>query len=264
MADKYRMYVDEVGNATMRSNRGTANERYLSLTGIIATLDHVRTVLAPTLEQLKQTYFDSHPDYPVILHRKELLHKAPPFSALRDPNLEKAFNLDLLELIEGSAITVVTVVIDKVEHSERYGQWAAHPYHYCMQILVERFCLLLASLGATGDVMAESRGGKEDMALKTAFKGLYEHGTQFVRGSLLQARLTSGELKVKQKSANIAGLQLADIIAHPSFAAVKAQHMREALPATFGGEIARILEECKYRRSPNGRTLGWGKVWLPN
>ncbi len=77
------------------------------------------------------------------------------------------------------------------------------------------------------------------------------------------ARLTSRQLKVKAKANNIAGLQLADLLAHPSFRATLARHQGEPLPNNFGGQIAQILEDSKYSRSLRGRIEGWGRKWLP-
>jgi hypothetical protein len=80
---------------------------------------------------------------------------------------------------------------------------------------------------------------------------------------MLAARLTSKELKVKPKGANVTGLQLADLIAHPSFRAALARKECQPLPDNFGGRIAEILEASKYDRSPWGKIEGWGIRWLP-
>ena len=69
--DKYRIYIDEVGNHDLK-NVENPNQRYLSLTGVIFELDYVAKVLFPRLEAFKVKYFKSHPDDPTILHRKEL------------------------------------------------------------------------------------------------------------------------------------------------------------------------------------------------
>ena len=71
---KYRLYIDEVGNSDLGSSKDP-NHRYLSLTGIILELDYVSTTAFPAIEALKRDYFDSHPDEPIILHRKELVNK---------------------------------------------------------------------------------------------------------------------------------------------------------------------------------------------
>ena len=115
----------------------------------------------------------------------------------------------------------------------------------------------------TGDVLAESRGGKEDRRLKDSFARLYDSGTDYVQASKFSDRLTSKQLKVKSKSNNIAGLQIADLVAHPSFKATQARHENRALPDNFGGKVGVILEGSKYHRHPSGKIDGWGRKWLP-
>jgi uncharacterized protein DUF3800 len=201
-----------------------------------------------------------------VLHRKELVNRRPPFQRLNDRDVESRFNESLMQLLTAWEYRVITVVIDKQDHLAQYGQWAYHPYHYCLKCLLERFVMLLRlspPSSCHGDVMAESRGGKEDAQLKREFRQLFECGTEHVEAHEFAACLTSAELKVKQKALNVAGLQLADVIAHPSFAATLARREDRSLPLNFGGRIAAMLEELKYRRRGDGSIWGWGRVWLP-
>lgn len=258
---KYRLYIDEVGNSDLGSSKDP-NHRYLSLTGVILNLEYVSTTVFPTIEALKRDYFDSHPDEPIILHRKELVNKKHPFESLRDPATEKAFNQNLLNLLQNLDYAVITVVIDKLEHNQRYEVWRFDPYHYCMTVIVERYLVWLKRKNDSGDVMAESRNGKADTRLKDAFERIYTKGTDFIIPEMFAAHLTSGQLKVKHKSANIAGLQLADIIAHPSFRTTLAKE-QQPMADNFGGQIGEILEASKYVRSPTGEIDKWGREWLP-
>ncbi|NCC36313.1 MAG: DUF3800 domain-containing protein [Chloroflexia bacterium] len=259
---KYRMYVDEVGNSDLGASNDP-NHRYLSLTGVIFSLEYVDRVVFPMVEDMKRRYFGSHPDDPVIFHRKELVNKKPPFTALTDPAIEQSFNQELLGLLKNLEYVAITAVIDKLEHQRRYSVWRFDPYHYCLTVLVERYVRWLARCNAQGDVMAESRGGKEDRRLKDSFERVYEKGSDYVPPDQFSARLTSRQLKVKAKSNNIAGLQIADLIAHPSFRATLARRENQALPTNFGGKIAQILEHSKYNRGPRGQIDGWGRKWLP-
>jgi hypothetical protein len=259
---KHRLYVDEVGNSDLGSSRDP-NHRYLSLTGVIVALDYVDSVLHPALEGLKRRYFHSHPDDPIVLHRKELVNKRQPFDALLDGAVEREFNEELLQCLRAWDYAVITITIDKLRHMEQYQVWRYDPYHYCLKALIERYVMWLQDRDVTGDVMAESRGGNEDRRLKASFERVYAEGSEWVRPELIHARLTSRQLKVKSKANNIAGLQVADLIAHPSFKAVLARRNNESLPENFGGRIATILEEVKYRRGPQGQIQGWGTKWLP-
>ena len=96
---KHRLYIDEVGNHDLRASRENENNRYLSLTGLIISLDYVRDFLHPAVESLKRRYFGEHPDDPIILHRRELVNQRPPFEALQDPDTRLAFDAELLALV---------------------------------------------------------------------------------------------------------------------------------------------------------------------
>jgi len=260
---KYRIYIDEVGNPDLKSSVNP-DHRFLSLTGVIFELEYVKTTFQPQIEELKTKYFNSHPDEPVILHRKELVYRKNDFSRLKDSAIEKAFNNELLTLITKWEFQVITVVLDKLEHNESYDNtWKYDPYHYCQEILIERYRLFLKLRNAKGDVMIESRSGKEDMRLKKSFRKLMENGTHYLTSDELKENITSVELKVKNKMANIAGLQLADLLAHTMrrFAFQEIWNLRDE-KITFADEILKILKEDKIFKYKN-QIIGYGVKKLP-
>lgn len=85
---KYRMYIDEVGNPDLKSSENPLH-RFLSLTGVIIELGYVSETLFPDIENLKVKYFKSHPDDPIILHRKELVNAKYPFKTLKDEKVKR-------------------------------------------------------------------------------------------------------------------------------------------------------------------------------
>lgn len=198
------------------------------------------------MEALKSRYFDSYPADPVILHRKELVNRLPPFQALRNPEVESMFNQELLTCLRNWEYRVITVCLDKKNHIESYRTWARDPYHYCLALLLERFNFWLNRIGSKGDVMAESRGGREDMRLKREFQSLWENGTNYVGANQFQRSITSRELKVKPKSDNIAGLQLADLIAHPSRSEILYEKEFRGKLGVFAEQIVEILADKYY------------------
>jgi hypothetical protein len=259
---RYRLYVDESGDHTYVDLQDPA-KRYLALTGCIVEVETYRAQFHPALEQLKQQHFPHSPDEPVILHRKEIINRSGPFWRLREPANQQAFNVDLLHFLRDQDYLLITVVIDKQAHAERYGVAAFHPYHYCLAALLERYCGFLNRFNAQGDVMAESRGGAEDSQLKAAYQNLYRSGTRFHDVAFFQRVLTSKEVKLKPKSANIAGLQVADLLAYPS----KQHILRSASRImdsgdTFGEEICRAVAAKHNRRLGDGRVAGYGQVFL--
>lgn len=248
------MYVDEVGNPDLESS-DNPNHRYLSLTGVVCDLAHVDECIHPEIESLKKKHFRPHPDEPVIFHRKEMLGATGDFSELKDPAVRAAFDAELLMLLQKWSFTIITVCIDKKAHRDAYTVWRFDPYHYCLAVLLERYVLFLRRINSTGDVMAESRGGKEDLRLKDSFEGIWKNGTEFIPADIFQKHLTSRQLKVKPKSANVSGLQLADLLAHPSRMEILVDHniIKRDVP-DFGRKIIAILKD-KYD-AEQGRCFG--------
>lgn len=259
----YRIYIDETGNHDM-THVDDPNQRFLALTGVIIESEYNTSVFQPELNEIKRQFFNHDPDIPVILHRKEIVNRRSPFEALRDPDVESQFNNRILNFLKHWQYFVITVVIDKKNHRDHYNVWRYHPYHYCLAVMLERFVLFLHYGNHLGDVMVESRGGVEDEKLKDSYQRLYHIGTDNIPAERWQERLTSGELKVRSKTADIAGLQLADIIAHPSRREILLDHQLIVDQRDiFGDKICKILRDDKYLRSPRGQIEGYGKKLLP-
>jgi hypothetical protein len=259
-----RLYVDEVGIGDLRAAATNPNQRYLSLTGILTNVMLHESTIQPEIDQLKTDLFGHSPNRPVILHRREIVRREGPFAVLRDPDIDRLFRFRLLNVIRSMPYRAITVTIDKKEHLDRYHVWRFDPYHYCLQCLVERYVQWLHRHYCTGDVVIETRFPKVDKKLKASFQRIYRLGTDYVDRVLVQSRLTSHDIKLLPKTANCAGLQLCDMIAHPSFRAMR--RAREKLPRLkdFGYEVVSILENQRYIRKPGTQQInGWGRKWLP-
>lgn len=257
----FRLYIDEVGHHNMKSSLDP-NERYLGLTGVIMRVAHAEGDFTSALNTIKTAVF-GRSDF--SLHRRDIIDRKPdPFTVLRQEERRKQFDGLVLKLIEDSRYRVFTVVIDKREHKERYTVWQFQPYHYCMTVMLERYVRWLDRFDVVGDVLAESRGKKENKQLAKAYRRIFERGTDHVPANLFQSRLTSAEIKLKAKAANIAGLQIADLIASPSCRDLICLRTKETMTAEFGRKVVEILYKKKYLRSVyDGRVPGWGTKWLP-
>ena len=259
---RYRLYVDESGDHTYYESENPA-KRYLGLTGIFIEHEYYRTTFQPEIERFKQTHFPHNPDEPVILHREDIINRRGPFWRLRDKEKEQAFNEGFLQFIREQDYRIVTVVVDKKTHIERYGEFAYNPYHYCLIALLERYCGFLNFSDAKGDVVAESRGGVEDKQLKEAYRVIYRVGSHWRGAGYFQRALTSQEIKVKPKSANIAGLQLADLLAYPSKQEILIEERRIDDPGeNFGKQICQCIQVKYNKQVYEGRIKGYGKIFL--
>lgn len=259
-----RLYIDEVGNSDLQGSREDDNIRYLSLTGIIAILSQHDRLIQPSIDSMKAELFEHTSDAPVILHRKEIINRKGPFAALKDQQTADKFSATILALLEHLPYLAITVTIDKRAHLDRYDQWHFDPYHYCVRCLVERYTMWLRRHSFVGDVAAEPRFPKVDKKLKASFTKTYLEGTEHLPARVVQAHLTSKEIKLFPKAANSAGLQIADLVAHPSFRSMKMTKEGVVPKDDFGAKIAEILVRKKYARDPKKGTIdGWGRKWLP-
>jgi len=185
-------------------------------------------------------------------------------SLLRDPDKADAFDTDLLALIRRAEFKIVAVVIDKKALQLQYPT-PAHPYHLGLGFMLQRYCGFLNHINRRGDVMAESRGGHEDLLLKDSYSWVYQRGL-FGRtdATFFQQALTSKELKVKPKTANIAGLQLADLLANPLRKAVLIKRHKVQGPlAPFAERMLETVKNKLNRHLYNGRVEGYGEILFP-
>ena len=258
----YRIYIDESGDHRVYKSND-ASKRYLGLTGIVIDCDYYREVFQPTLELLKQKHFPHNPDDPIILHREDIINKRGPFWRLRVDSSLNAFNTDLLLFLKDQHYSVISVVIDKETHYSKYGNSAYHPYHYCLTVILERYCGLLKDFHTKGDVMAESRGGIEDTHLKMAYENVFNSGTRYYSVGFFQSALTSHEIKLKPKWKNIAGLQLADMLAHVCKEEIlNDNHRIQMNSEIFSSKICECINGKYHRHLENTRVKGYGKIFL--
>ena len=128
------------------------------------------------LENLKSRHLPHHPDDPVILHREDIINARRAFKNLRNEKKRHQWDDDLLKVVDEAVFKIVAVVIDKYSLRLAYADAAAHPYHLALGFLLQRFASYLNHVNRVGDVMGESRGGREDRLLKESYSRIFEHG----------------------------------------------------------------------------------------
>ncbi|HXK26626.1 MAG TPA: DUF3800 domain-containing protein [Candidatus Binatia bacterium] len=260
--DRYRLYLDESGDHVYRGT-GEIAHRYLCLLGCwFRNPDYLR--FHEALEDLKARHLPHHPDEPVVLHRDDMINARKAFKNLRDEATRERFDSDLLQVIQAGDFKVVAVVIDKHELRRSYGETASHPYHLGLGFLLQRFAGYLNHINRVGDILGESRGGKEDRLLKESYSRVFERGVWRTKAHAFQSALTSRELKLKPKGANIAGLQLADLLGHPVKQWVlKHYGHADVEPAPFAQRLMGVVETKLNRHLYDDRAEGYGMVLFP-
>lgn len=260
----FRLYVDEVGTDDL-VHLDKDNHRYLSLTGVAMRLDEARDVLEPSMDRIKARIFKQDPDNPVILHRKEILGNKGVFETLRrNPEKRKEFNQDILSIFSSVKYTTITALIDKSWMVKQKHWHQRHPYHYLMEIIVEKYAQFLERENDIGDIMPESRMGKKDCLLQGSFTTVKQDGTHYVDSNRINSVIRSKNLKFRTKKSNISGLQICDLIAHPSHINTRVKMGHSVCLGPFSQSVVNILEANKYDRSPyNGKIEGYGIKHLP-
>ena len=217
--------------------------------------------------RLKIKYFGSKD---IILHRRELLSADAPFECLADEHIRSQFNDDLLQIMRDVKYRVISVVIDKLKHVEKYGLFRAQdPYALALEYLMQRYQYWLQEYqakhpGCMGDILAEARGGREDTQTKATYSEIY-HGKGYNPLRDANKCYSSSEIKLKPKKANIAGLQFVDMISHPARRYILMSNGLggDFKRSSFEQKIVDVLVDRKFRRDSWSRIEGAGTVFFP-
>ncbi len=257
-----RLYVDEVGTDGL-THLNTDKNKFLSITGVAMRINIARDDLEPAISRLKAEVFDQDPDSPIILHRSDIMGFKGPFETLRDNSKRKLFDETLLRIMQETEYKVITAFINKEWMLKQTHWMQRHPYHYLMLIIIEKYTKLLERCGETGDIMPESRQSK-DATLQEAYAEIREKGTNFESAKTIQRRIPAKTLKFRTKKDNISGLQLCDLIAHPSHMTIRKIMKHDVTLGNFARKVALILWAMKYDRSPwTGQIKGYGIKHMP-
>lgn len=208
----YVLFMDESGDHNLESI--DKNFPAFCLAGCIFEREYYKKVARPAVETLKQRFWGRTD---VILHSSEIRKHRGAFSFLGNEVKRQEFYAAINELIATLDFTIIAVVILKKAHLDHYGDGARHPYHLSLEFIMERYSMLMNRKGrnSEGYMIAESRGLKEDALLKNQYFNLKRFGTRF--------QPTLGNISsfwMEKKTANIAGLQIADLVAYPIAAKV--------------------------------------------
>lgn len=240
------LFLDESGD----HNLSTIDPLYpvFVLGGVIVDKDYAEGPITEALDQFKRELF-GRSDF--VLHTADIVRNRGMFEGLKEKRFRACFTQRLNELMRSLRYTVVACVIRKDHHLSRYGVAALDPYLLSLDILVERFCFEIGRVAGGGVIVAEKRGPTLDRGLELAWLNLKIQGTRFLQAREIEERVLA--LNLREKTANIAGLQLADLVVSPIGRHILGKPDRE------DWEIVRD----KLRRDRRGKVDGYGLVVLP-
>ena len=193
-------------------------------------------VVVPELTRLKLRFW---PHEGVNLHSREIRKAHGDFAFMQVPERRQAMLAALSELMAALPFTLFITAIRKEKHKERYGQDADNPYDVALTYTFERVLHFLEGYGETNlPVTAEARGKNEDNQLAAAFLRIMTEGTRY--NSAERFRTLNCPLAFRRKSDNIAGMQIADLCAHPA--------ARKLLQPAQPHQAFDVIDKHIYRR----------------
>jgi hypothetical protein len=240
------MFLDESGDHNLR----LIDQQYplFVLGGIIVDKDYAEGELTHKLAMFKRELFGNEN---LILHTADITRNRNGFERLKESAFRQDFYQMLNALMNELSYTVIACAIRKDYHLARYGVAALDPYLLSLDVLVERFCMEIGNLEGGGLIVAERRDATLDHELELAWLNLKIQGTRYFRAKQIEQRIIG--LNLRDKKANLAGLQLADLVVTPIGRKILGKTVKEDY---------RIVES-KLRRSRTGKVEGYGLVVLP-
>ena len=201
----YVVYVDESGDHSLASIDKDYPVFVLAL--CIFHKRHYAEKIIPAVEKLKFNYF-GHDS--VVLHENEIRKQKGDFAFLNHRPTRDEFMERLSSIMDASNFILIACVVDKARVSKS-GNADSNPYHIALGICLEALREFLAEKAqdqVKTHVLVECRGKKEDAELELEFRRICD-------GDNPGNRILPFDIVFADKKTNLAGLQLADLVARP-------------------------------------------------
>lgn len=198
---EYIVFVDESG--TPVTHKPDPQFPVFSLQFVLVKKADYETQIEPDFKRFKLKH---HGEDSVILHGRKIDSKEGDFRILRDRVLYGRYVRELDDLIAAAEIQLYSAYFLH-EEVARLGALTVHPYAYFMHellTLIEKE-IQVTGVRTTCEVVVESRRGSDAEMLEA-----YESYKAAFRTAQVEF-----ELQLAEKSMNIIGLQVADLVAKP-------------------------------------------------
>jgi len=243
--EKLILFIDESGDHSL--TKIDSQYPLFVLAGCIFSMESYQLKVTAEIEAVKKELFGSSK---IILHTADIVHNKHGFERIVEVDFRNQFYRKINGVLDAMDFKIVACAIKKDKHFNKYGLAALDPYMLSLDCLVERFVYELEKMDRQGIIIAESRNSILDNELELAFLNLKVQGTKYIPAVKIKKRIE--QLSIKDKKENIAGLQIADIIASPIGRHVLGKK----------NQIDYKIIERKYRNK-EGQYLGYGLVVLP-
>lgn len=240
---KYYLFLDESGDHSL--DKIDPQYPMFVLGGVlISAADYDR--VDARWKQMKRELFGRDD---IIIHTADLTRNKNGFERMKETAFRERVYNELNAVMAELPYQIIGCAVRKDDHLDRYGVSAIDPYHLSLNVIVERAYFAVGKKGKL-HIIAESRDTTLDRMLDVVFLELKISGTHYISATELN---TLGiELHIRQKSKNISGLQMADLVVTP----IGRKVLGKKLHADW-----QVIESKLYRY--RGKWDGAGLVVLP-
>jgi len=207
------MFLDESGDHSL--DKIDPSYPVFVLAGCIFDLDYYSKTVEPRVNELKNKHFNTTS---VILRSYDIRKQKGDFACLVDRSKREAFYNDLNDLIRSMDFKIIMAVIHKTKFKEQYYA-PDNPYNLCFKFILERAVMFLGRSNEQLMFRMESRETHNDRKLAKVYEEfrsgdhLKENGHIMFKKEEIQSKFL--DLSFNQKTQNIAGHQIADLVAYP-------------------------------------------------
>jgi len=198
-------------------------------------------------EAIKATHFRRFhvAGAPVILHRRSILDRWGPFGELHDSVKLKLFLQDLVDAIARCDFTVIASIAAVSKYPGR--NWRVRAKKDALEFILTRYCGILHHVGYKGDVILETTDREEDRRLRDKLDELLQTGAAGRRPNYFASALIRNPFYFRRGDTDVAGIQLADLLATPLARRVLVQYVTNLLgkriPTNRLTEFGIVLEK---------------------
>lgn len=241
------MFLDESGDHSLEK----IDNSYpmFVLAGCIFDFEYYLQETEKRVNQLKIKYFRRTD---IIFRSYDIRKQKNDFSCLVDIKKRKEFYEDLNRLIEDLRFTVIAAAINKTKLKKQYGQ-PTNPYHLCFRFILERTVMYLGRSNKKMMFRIESRETHNDQKLSEIYERFRNSNQRLFNKNEILRKLV--DLSFNQKIQNIAGMQIADLIAYPIG--------KWVLDSRKENKVFRIIEKKLHRRAGTNIYLNYGLKIFP-
>ena len=200
---EYVVYVDESGDHGLVNI--DSNYPIFVLCFCVFKKETYSKNIITKLSDIKFKYF-GHDS--VAIHSHDIRKKEHMFSFLNNRKIESEFIDDINYFIINADFNIISCIIDKKKLKEKYSD-QKNPYFLSIKFCLERLYKFINNESLKTHIIFEARGKKEDDELELEFRRRIDAGSAFMPKNI------PFEILIADKKTISAGLEIADLVAHP-------------------------------------------------